>query len=126
MAIVRVYTGEDGQSHFEDVVPEFGEADKGPADSWALDAQKVIHEASGTLARRFDPARSNPWHHAPGRAVVFTLQGSVEIEVGDGTKRVMGPGDILIAEDVTGQGHYTREVGGEARVSIFVPMRDPD
>ena len=49
-----------------------------------------------------------------------------QVEVGDGTKRVMGPGDILIAEDVTGQGHYTQEVGGEARVSIFVPMRDPD
>ena len=28
----------------------------------------------------------------------------------------------LIAEDLTGQGHATREVGPEARVSIFVPL----
>jgi len=29
----------------------------------------------------------------------------------------------LIAEDLTGQGHVTREVGPEPRVSIFVPLR---
>ena len=33
------------------------------------------------------------------------------------------PGDILIAEDLTGQGHATREVGPEPRVSIFVPLQ---
>ena len=47
----------------------------------------------------------------------------MEIEIGDGTKRIIGPGDILIAEDMTGQGHYTREVGSEPRVSVFVPLR---
>jgi quercetin dioxygenase-like cupin family protein len=74
--------------------------------------------------RRFDPKRSNPWHHAPGRVCVFTLSGAVEIEVGDGTVRRLGPRDILIAEDLTGQGHYTREVGDEPRVSVFVPLGD--
>ena len=124
MAIVRVYTGNDGQSHFEDIVPEFIQDDNSDDDRWPQDGRQLIHEASGTLARRFDSNRSNPWHHAPGRAVVFTLQGAVEIEVGDGTKRTIGPGDILIAEDMTGQGHYTREVGDKDRISIFVPMKD--
>ena len=40
-----------------------------------------------------------------------------------GTVRRLGPGDILIAKDLTGQGHATREVGPEPRVSIFVPSR---
>jgi hypothetical protein len=53
---------------------------------------------------------------------VFTLTGAVDIEIGDGTVRRLGPGDILIAEDLTGQGHGTREVGPEPRVSIFVPL----
>jgi len=30
--------------------------------------------------------------------------------------------DILIAEDVIGQGHLTREVDREPRVSVFVPL----
>ena len=37
---------------------------------------------------------------------------------------MIGPGDVLIAEDVSGEGHYTREVGPEARISIFVPLRE--
>jgi hypothetical protein len=48
----------------------------------------------------------------------------VYIEVGDGTVRRLKAGDILIAEDVTGQGHITREVGSEPRVSVFVPLSE--
>jgi quercetin dioxygenase-like cupin family protein len=77
----------------------------------------------GIIVRRFEPTRSNPWHHAPGRYAVLTLSGALDIEIGDGTVRRLGPGDILIAEDLTGQGHATREVGPEPRVSIFVPLR---
>ena len=88
-----------------------------------MDAGAVIHEESGIIARRFDAERSNPWHYAPGRACAITLSGAVEIEIGDGTKRILGPGDILIAEDLTGQGHYTREVGSEPRITVFVPLR---
>ena len=118
MAIVRLYQGEDGRSHFEDIEPELEPLEEG----WPQDARAVIH--GGIVVQRFDPERSNPWHHAPGQVAVFTLTGSVEIEVGNGDKRVIGPGDVLIAEDVAGEGHYTREVGPEARISIFVPLRE--
>ena len=115
MAIFRVYAGKDGQSHFEDVTPKLearGDQSEGGE----------LIPGSGILVRRFEPTRSNPWHHAPGRYAVFTLSGAVDIEIGDGTVRRCGVGDILIAEDVTGQGHGTREVGPEPRVSIFVPL----
>ena len=42
---------------------------------------------------------------------MFTLSGAVDIEIGDGTVGRLGVGDILIAEDLTGQVHATREVG---------------
>jgi quercetin dioxygenase-like cupin family protein len=115
MAIFRVYAGADGQSHFEDVEPRFERMDE------SSESAELI-PGSGIVIRRFAPTRSNPWHHAPGRYAVFTLCGAVDIEIGDGTVRRLGPGDILIAEDLTGQGHGTREVGPEARVSIFVPL----
>jgi len=117
MAIIRVYTGPDGQSHFEDVALRFE-----PRDDRSETAELI--PGSGIVVRRFDPERSNPWHHAPGRYAVFTLSGGVDIEIGDGTVRRLGPGDILIAEDRTGQGHATREVGPAARVSIFVPLAE--
>jgi quercetin dioxygenase-like cupin family protein len=115
MAIIRIYTGSDGTSHFEDVEPKLQ----------ALGDQSESAEllpGSGIVVRRFAPTRTNPWHHAPGRFAVFTLSGAVDIEIGDGTVRRLGAGDILIAEDLTGQGHATREVGPQPRVSIFVPL----
>lgn len=117
MAIIRIYTGPDGKSHFEDVPLTFT-----PCEDQSEHA--VVHAESGIIARRFATTRSNPWHPAPGRVCVFNLAGAVEIEVGDGTVRRLEPGDILIAEDVTGQGHITREIGHEPRVSVFVPLRD--
>jgi quercetin dioxygenase-like cupin family protein len=115
MAIIRIYAGADGQSHFEDVTPKLE-----PKGDQSESGELI--PGSGIVIRRFDPKRSNPWHHAPGRYAVFTLSGAVDIEIGDGTVRRLGPGDILITEDLTGQGHGTREVGPEPRVSIFVPL----
>ena len=115
MALIRVYAGSDGQSHFEDIEPRFE-----PRGDQSESAELI--PGSGIVIRRFEAKRSNPWHHAPGRYAVFTLSGAVDIEIGDGTVRRLGPGDILVAEDLTRQGHGTREVGPEPRVSIFVPL----
>ena len=115
MAIIRVSAGTDGQSHFDEIEPRWT-----PRGDQSETAELI--PGSGIMIRRFEPTRSNPWHHAPGRYAVFTLSGAVDIEIGDGTVRRLGPGDILIAEDLTGQGHATREVGPEPRVSIFVPL----
>ena len=117
MAIIRIYAGPDGKSHFEDIQPRFE-----PRGDQSESAELI--PGSGIVIRRFEAKRSNSWHHAPGFAAVFTLTGAVDIEIGDGTVRRLGPGDILIAEDLTGQGHVTREVGPEPRVSIFVPLGD--
>jgi quercetin dioxygenase-like cupin family protein len=99
---------------FQEIVPKF--------ESRGDETAELI-PGSGIIVRRFEPTRSNPWHHAPGRYAVFTLSGAVDIEIGEGTVHRLGPGDILIAEDLTGQGHATREVGPEPRVSIFVPLQ---
>jgi quercetin dioxygenase-like cupin family protein len=115
MAIIRIYAGSDGKSHFEEIAPKLE-----PRGDKSASAELI--PGSGIVIRRFDADRSNPWHHAPGRFAVFTLSGAVDIEIGDGTVRRLAPGDILIAEDLTGQGHGTREVGPEPRVSIFVPL----
>lgn len=115
MAIIRIYAGADGASHFEEIEPRL------VARGDRSESAELI-PGSGIVVRRFEPTRSNPWHHAPGRYAVFTLSGAVDIEIGDGMVRRLGVGDILIAEDLAGQGHATREVGPEPRVSIFVPL----
>ena len=45
----------------------------------------------------------------------------VEIECGDGTTRRFGVGDVLLADDTTGQGHISREIEGP-RLQVFVSL----
>ena len=51
---------------------------------------------------------------------VIVLSGQMEIGIGDGTKRMFNPGDILQVEDLSGQGHTTRSVGN--RITASVPL----
>ena len=64
------------------------------------------------------------WHTAPRRQYVITLSGQSEVELGDGTKILLHPGHILLAEDITGQGHISRAVGTEDRISLFIPLAE--
>jgi hypothetical protein len=56
---------------------------------------------------------------------VIGLAGVVEIATADGTAYQFKPGDVLLAEDLTGHGHTTRVIGDAMRVSAMVPLRDP-
>ena len=81
-----------------------------------------MQDASGIAFRVFPPGYVLSWHCAPRRQYSITLSGHAEIEVGDGTVAKVGPGDVVLAEDLTGQGHVTRVVGGEPRLSAIVPL----
>lgn len=98
MQFCRLYTGEDGKSHFEDL------------DQKAGSKHFLADVAATALVFKNDALRDDlhAWHNAPRRQWCFTLSGSVEIGLGDGTKRTFGPGDVFLAEDVTGQGHTAK------------------
>ena len=63
MAIIRIHTGSDGKSHFQEIVPKLE-----PRGDKSETAELI--PGSGIIVRRFEPTRSNPWHHAPGRYAV--------------------------------------------------------
>ena len=50
-------------------------------------------------------------------------RGRTEIEVADGERRTFGPGTVLLADDLTGQGHVSREVEGP-RLQVFCVLAD--
>lgn len=94
MIFCRLYTGDDGQSHFE-------ELDSSESSKHFLTTQAV----KGLVFKNDYPAHILGFHNAPRRQWVITLSGSVAIEIGDGTVKTFGPGDVFLAEDTTGQGH---------------------
>lgn len=115
MKAVRVYTGDDNRSHFEDL-----DIPLKPSRYGSLSG---LVAARGIIFRETPVGASLDFHNAPQHQFVITLGGLVEVECGDGSKRRFGPGDIMLADDVTGQGHILREIEGPRR-SIFVPLPD--
>lgn len=113
--ITRLYTGPDGKTHAEAIEVKF------EAPGGGNDVYKFLGNAGAEL-RRSPPGRVADWHNAPRRQYVITLSGHGEIELEGGKIISVGPGDIELAEDLTGKGHITRTVGNEDRVTIAIPL----
>ena len=105
MRVTRIYTGDDGRSHFEDIDVATGAGGT---------QRSPDFPATAVGLRESDGARDLDFHHAPRRQLVVVLAGRLEIEVGDGTKREFGPGEMFLADDTSGQGHILRDIGGPA------------
>jgi hypothetical protein len=115
MIISRIYTGADGRSHFEDLdIPVEGEAA-------AARSQQV--PARSVAVWQTDSDWGLGPHPAPERQLVVTLAGRSEVRCGDGTSRVFGPGDIMLADDLTGEGHTSHVLEGP-RTVLFIPLLD--
>ena len=119
MQVVRVFTGDDGKSHFEDVAVTLEHQGVGGRLSGLI-------KGSGVIFREVDGSYDLDFHTAPRRQFVVNLIGSVDISVGDGTARRLGPGEILLAEDTTGQGHKSQAVDGMPRQCLFLPIDDSE
>ena len=119
--IWRVYSGTDGQSHIAEmplVMKPFVDTEGAHGEASAMQS------AEGIAFRVSPPGYVLDWHCAPRRQFSISLSGQAEIEVGDGTIARVGPGDIVLAEDLTGRGHVTRVVGDQPRFYAIVPLTD--
>ena len=114
--LVRLYTGSDGQSHFEDSSVPLTPSDARDALTGKAPATAVYFEET-VAGSKLD------WHNDPHRRYVVTLAGTVEFETRTGAIFLIQPGDILLAEDETGGGHRWRLLGDEPwrRVYIDIP-----
>ena len=115
MRVVRIYTGPDNQSHFEDI-------DVPLKDGGVRGFLSELVKTTGVVFRTTGGDYDYDFHTAPRRQYVVNLEGEVELEVGDGTRRVLRSGDILLAEDTTGQGHKSRAVAGKPRKSLLITL----
>ncbi len=110
MGTYRMYTGDDGQTHYEDI-------DLSATPQW------TSGQPTTDISFREIPAGNfADWHPAPRRQYVIILSGQLEIGFGDGSKRVFGPGDARLVEDITGQGHTTGVHGDQPCVTATIPL----
>jgi hypothetical protein len=95
---VRLWTGSDGESHFEEGAIDLASGARGD----------LLSGSTGATSISFQETRSGgtfAWHDAPARQFVITLGGTLDFKTRKGEHFIIRPGDILLAEDTTGGGH---------------------
>lgn len=114
MKFTRLFTGPDNQSHFEKKAFELFDITIGK-----LTAQLPV---DGLFFGEITDVDEITWHNTPAPQFIIMLEGSMEIEIGDGSKKVFHTGDILLAEDTTGQGHVTRATSAGRRRYMMIQV----
>ncbi|MHA1947131.1 MAG: hypothetical protein ACXAC6_18840 [Candidatus Hodarchaeales archaeon] len=122
MKYTRVFSDENGETHFEDVKIEVFPVDFAPpAPPLNLSAFKD--------AKKFCFVNApidwyGDWHPTPKRQVFVYISGEIEAKVSDGEVRVFGPGSVTLLEDTTGKGHTSRVVGNQEPLCLVVQLED--
>ena len=104
--LLRVHAGPDGESHLQDI---------------SVSADAGLLPLTGLTARSYNPSQV-AWHVAPQRQFAINLTGELEVEVSDGSRRRLGPGDLVMLEDTHGKGHVTRLL--EPVTCLFIRVAD--
>jgi hypothetical protein len=98
---IRIWTGPDGDSLFEEGQIALLQGERGDMLSPVLKAASISFRE--TLAGgQFAP------HHAPALQLVLTLSGTLEFTTASGATFIIHPGDVLLADDLSGSGHSWR------------------
>ncbi len=105
---IKLYTGTDGNSHFEE----------GTIKEMAPDAVVSIHFKETPAHGSYD------WHTAPENQYVITLSGTLEFTMHDGSQFILRPGDVLLAMDTTGTAHKWRMLSEAPWKRAYVVLKD--
>jgi hypothetical protein len=114
MKAMRLFTGPDGLSHFEQTDIKLV-----PRGAAGADQSEPV-KASQSYIVRLQPGYFSSWHNADVRRYAIPVSGRAEIEVSGGGKAQIESGQIWIAEDLTGKGHTFRVLGDQPWVGVFV------
>ena len=108
MAIYRIFPGDDGESHIEEMSlddhPELG----------------ALTNLSEVRVQQFDGTRKRDFNPLPERRLIIHLSGEVEITTTDGSKQIFRAGDIRLKEDVAGRGHAHVDLSPSSAVYVLL------
>jgi hypothetical protein len=115
MHYTRIYSDENGDSHFQRV--ELPLKDTGP-----LGLLSEVFDVKYLQFRENIADYYYDFHNPPAKQFIILLDGVIEITTSLGERREFSAGEILFLEDVKGRGHRTENIKKEARKSIFIQL----
>lgn len=120
MRYTKIFTDEEGETHFKDVEIQLEFVEFAPPAPPVLLSQ--FTSAKRFAFFTFPSGWQGSWHPTPAKQFFFLLSGDLEGTVSDGERRIFGPGSIALLEDTTGKGHMSRVVGSEDVIAIVVQL----
>lgn len=120
MRMIRLYADELGESHFEDV--EVGLTEKifaPPAPALGVSAPFETRKMVIVHIPAHFPAE---WHPTPKRQIWIGLEGSILVTVSDGEARTIHAGTLWLMEDLSGRGHATVPLNGQAVIGAIAQL----
>lgn len=116
---VRMWTGEDGNSCFEEGFLALKEGERGDFIGLPIAVNKLYF-------RETISGGSFDWHQDPVPRFVITLSGILEFEMKSGKTFQLNPGDILLAQDNSGSGHQWRLLNDQPWIRAYVDYNDAE
>jgi quercetin dioxygenase-like cupin family protein len=114
---VRMWTGGDGDSLFEEGWIDLTEGVRGDSVGETVPAVQLSFQETSS-------GGSWDWHQDPAPRFVITLSGTLEFETKSGATFTIRPGDVLLAQDNTGTGHRWKLIGEEPWRRAYVVYQD--
>lgn len=112
---IRLWTGDDGESHFESGQVGLQEGARGDLLSPKMGAVSVSLQET-------DSGGSFDWHTAPARQFVITLSGTLDFVTREQRHFTLDPSILLLAEDTAGGGHSWRLLDQQPWRRIYVVL----
>jgi quercetin dioxygenase-like cupin family protein len=123
MKYTKIYSDENGESHFKDIDIELESIEYAPP-APALLLSKLM-PAKQYAFTTFKAGWYGDWHTTPLKQIYFILSGTLQGTVSDGEKRLFGPGSIVLVEDTAGKGHRTKVIGSEDVTAALIQLSTP-
>lgn len=108
---LRIFTGEDGCSHFETKTIDLEAKNYAPP-APSLNTSN-LESADHFIFLELPVGWYGVWHPTPVRQWLILITGTCEFEAGDGEKVIRKAGDVVMLDDLIGKGHQTRVLGDE-------------
>ena len=113
---IRLWTGDDRNSYFEEGAIELEPGQRGDWLSTEMDVATISFQETAS-------GGAFAWHTAPVRQLVITLSGTLDFQTRGGEHFFLHPGNVLLAEDTVGSGHSWKLTDDSSWRRAYVVLR---
>ena len=124
LQFLRIWAGEDGETHIDPVSPDLKQVE-GYTANVPIVGVSGLGPVQESHLLNLPAGWVGDYHPSPRRQLMTQLTGRVRVQASDGATVDAGPGTLWLIEDVAGKGHHTTVTSAEDAV-FFVATAEQE